>query len=239
VHGLLNTLLPEGSVRRFFAASLRSHPFSGWLSILRSFYCNYTLTGHLYPIKCLVGPKVHLFIDRHPDSTVTLSGRLIVRNWGGGGAASSISLDRGAHIEVQGDFELGHGVRISLARNAKLFIGGRLNETSSGITCNTLIMVETLMRIGKDCIIAWDCYLTDSDWHDILHEGRKIERSIPVEIGDHVWVGHGCSILKGAVIGAGSIVASQTMVLRGNYQPRALLAGIPAKIIRSEVEWKR
>ncbi|MCK4870859.1 MAG: acyltransferase [Gammaproteobacteria bacterium] len=236
---LLDKLLPKGSARRFFAASIRSHPFSGWISIIRSLYCNYALTKRLYPVMCLVGPKMRLSIVRHADASVRLHGKLIVRRWAGGDGLARISLGQGACFEVHGDFELGHGVKIRLSQNAGLYIGGKQNETASGITCNSMIMVEDSMRIGKDCIIAWDCYLTDSDWHDISYDGNKIERSIPVEIGNHVWIGHGCSVLKGAVIGAGSIVASKSTVIKGNYQTRALLAGSPAKQIKSNVDWKR
>jgi acetyltransferase-like isoleucine patch superfamily enzyme len=236
---LLNKLFPPESARRLFASFVKAHPVSGSLAVLRSLYCNYVLTRRLYPIKCFVGPRVRLQIHRHRSASVILDGKLFVSSWDGGREDSRISLGEGAKLEVGGDFELGHGVRISISKNANLYIGGKQDESASGITCNTMIMVEHSMTIGKDCIIAWDCYLTDSDWHNIYYQDKVIVRSIPVSIGDHVWIGHGCSILKGAVIGDGSIIASKSNVLKGSTEDRALLAGSPAKPIKFDVDWRR
>ena len=53
-----------------------------------------------------------------------------------------------------------------------------------------------------------------------------------IVIGDDVWVGAGATILKGAKIGSGSVVATGAVVLRGNYPPGSLIAGNPAKAVR-------
>jgi len=54
-----------------------------------------------------------------------------------------------------------------------------------------------------------------------------------ITIGDDVWVGAQAIILKGAMIGDGSIVAAGAVVVRGDYPARSLLAGNPAKVVRS------
>lgn len=77
-----------------------------------------------------------------------------------------------------------------------------------------------------------------------------VDAAHPVEIGEHVSVGHnavvhGCRIgdgsligmgsvvLSGAVIGAGSLVAAGAVVLEGTQiPPRSLVAGVPAKVRR-------
>jgi acetyltransferase-like isoleucine patch superfamily enzyme len=54
-----------------------------------------------------------------------------------------------------------------------------------------------------------------------------------VEIGDDVWVGANVTILKGVTIGAGSIVATGAVVTRGNYPARSVLAGNPARVVKT------
>jgi acetyltransferase-like isoleucine patch superfamily enzyme len=54
----------------------------------------------------------------------------------------------------------------------------------------------------------------------------------PIHIGNDVWVGANVTILKGADIGDGCIVASGAVVLAGSYPPRSLLAGNPATVVK-------
>ena len=53
-------------------------------------------------------------------------------------------------------------------------------------------------------------------------------------IEDHVLIGMGATVLDGAVIGRGSIVAAGAVVTKGTVVPPfSLVAGVPAKILKS------
>lgn len=91
------------------------------------------------------------------------------------------------------------------------------------------------MTIGADFICAWHVLITDSDHHYIKGQPPHL----PVIIGDHVWVATGATILKGANIGDGCIVAASSVVHRQIFPPRSLIAGIPAKVAKSSVVWAR
>ncbi|MBL7716936.1 MAG: acyltransferase [Bdellovibrionales bacterium] len=54
----------------------------------------------------------------------------------------------------------------------------------------------------------------------------------PIVIGNDVWVGANVTILKGAKIGNGCVVATGSVVVRGDYPDRSVLAGSPAKVIK-------
>jgi acetyltransferase-like isoleucine patch superfamily enzyme len=57
-----------------------------------------------------------------------------------------------------------------------------------------------------------------------------------VRIGDHVWIGARAAVLKGVTIGDGAIVAAGAMVTH-DVPARALVAGVPARLVREGVEW--
>jgi maltose O-acetyltransferase len=91
-----------------------------------------------------------------------------------------------------------------------------------------------LISIGRDCLIGHDVYIIDSDFHlldpDLRHTGGK-SQSQPVIIGDNVFVGSRVTILKNTHIGEGSVVAAGSIV-SGEFPPRSLIAGNPAKLAR-------
>ncbi len=57
--------------------------------------------------------------------------------------------------------------------------------------------------------------------------------SLPIRIGNSVWIGANVSILKGAQIGDGCIIAANAVVTEGIYPPNCLLAGVPAKVVKT------
>lgn len=59
----------------------------------------------------------------------------------------------------------------------------------------------------------------------------------PVEIGNNVWIGVGATILKGVTIGDGAIIAAGSVVTK-DIPARCLAAGVPAKVIKTDVEWE-
>ncbi len=145
-----------------------------------------------------------------------------------------IVLGDNATLTINGDFVIGNGVQIILSAGAELTIGGRKDESSAGITERTRIMVKRKMTIGHDCIIAWGGFVTDCDWHQI--EGQSPQRD--VKIGDHVWLAPNVTILKGTVLEDGCIVGAGSVV-SGSFEANSLVAGVPAKAVKSDVSWRR
>ncbi len=130
---------------------------------------------------------------------------------------------------------LGNGTRIFIDRGASLYIGGKKNESASGITEKSLIMVRKKIHIGFDCIIAWNVFITDCDWHMIV--GKSVQED--VIIGDHVWIAGNTSILKGSKIEENCIVGAHSLITKKLIPAGNLVAGNPAKVIENNVQWHR
>lgn len=73
----------------------------------------------------------------------------------------------------------------------------------------------------------------DRDYHKLNND---TEKTSPIHIGNHCWIGCNCIVLKGVTIGDGAVVAAGSVVTK-NIPPNTLVAGNPAKIIKENVSW--
>ena len=97
------------------------------------------------------------------------------------------------------------------------------------------------MKIGADCMFSYGIEIRNSDSHGIydMKTRRRINFSENIEIGNHVWLGMGVSVLPGVTIADGCIVGMKSVVTKPLRQRNSVYAGIPAKKIRENVVWSR
>jgi acetyltransferase-like isoleucine patch superfamily enzyme len=96
------------------------------------------------------------------------------------------------------------------------------------------------IRIGRDCMISSQVYVSLSDIHPIYDRatGARINPAASVEIGDHVWLGLRSMVMKGSRIGDGAVVAAGALV-SGEVEPDCVVGGAPARVLRRGVVWRR
>lgn len=131
------------------------------------------------------------------------------------------------------------GVHFALNPDARLTIGDDCAFSGS------LILVEAEITIGNRVVIGWNAVLSDSDFHPIDPDERRLDAiacstlpegprrhyaSKPVVIGDDVFVGHNATVLKGVTIGAGAFIEPGAMVTR-DIPPGARVLGNPAIVV--------
>ena len=228
--------LPKKTLnRRLLISWVRKSHFYGVMAIIRSLYCTKKLTGKFFPIQCLVYPKMkfHLKVDK--KNTIKLQGKLHIELWLAPSGSSCLTIKKDACFIVKNDFRLGENVQLIIEKSGSLVFGGKENSSGSGISSDTKVLVAEHVEIGEDSIIASNCFITDSNWHEI--EG--VIKTKAVHIGKHVWLSHSVSILKGARVADNSIVAAKSLVSNENNTPGVLLAGCPAITIKENVIWSR
>ena len=96
---------------------------------------------------------------------------------------------------------------------------------------NISMIAQDSISIGKDCLIGFMTSIIDSDFHGIAPDQRKKEGlSAPVTIGNSVFIGAQCTILKGVSIGDNSVIAANSVVTK-SFPENVIIAGNPAKKI--------
>ncbi|MBI5370448.1 MAG: acyltransferase [Sphingobacteriales bacterium] len=114
------------------------------------------------------------------------------------------------------------------AANAEIRIGQQCAFT--GVTIGAMKQVV----LGDQVLVGVNSIITDFDWHSMDPYDRDNKQKMiakPVVIGDHVWIGANCTILKGVTIGKNTIVGSGSVVTK-DLPANAICAGNPCRIIR-------
>lgn len=138
------------------------------------------------------------------------------------------ALHPDTRIELARTVRIYHGVGFYLdAPGARVAIGN-----GTYINRRTEIMCKERVTIGEHCAISWDVVIADTDYHELA--GSK--STAPVTIGDRVWIGARAVILKGVTVGGGAVIAAGSIVTK-DVPAGALVAGNPARVIRSDVDW--
>ena len=149
-----------------------------------------------------------------------------------------IDLSENATLLINGDLNIGSGTQILVGRNGLLKIGGKETERAAIIGNGSKIYVLKKVEIGNDFISAFNVFITDCDWHHIEYSGVPRNFQSDTIIGNHVWVAHESSVLKGTIIGHGSVVGCRSVLSQKIYPENSLIAGIPARVVKSNCKWK-
>ena len=97
------------------------------------------------------------------------------------------------------------------------------------------------VKIGKDCMLSSNISFRPRDGHTIydIDTGVVLNRSRPIVLGNHIWVGSEVEFLKGAEVPNNCIVGTGSIVSRKHTEEYTAIAGIPASIVKRRVGWDR
>ncbi|MGE1101263.1 acyltransferase [Peribacillus simplex] len=151
-----------------------------------------------------------------------------------------------ARIVVQGD---GHKVYIGnncVLKKTLLWLEDKdclieiKTKTTIEEACISIMEVGSNITIGEDCMLSAGIDIRNSDSHSVIDidTNKRINSAKDIRIGNHVWLGHSSQILKGAVIGDDSVVASRSIVTK-KFPSNCIIAGIPGIIVKEKVTWDR
>jgi acetyltransferase-like isoleucine patch superfamily enzyme len=161
---------------------------------------------------------------------------------------------RHPHVQLQGMVFFGRRVELEARRHhARMQLGpwcwigadNRLRVHEGNLRLgpkvvlggSNIINAYLDIEIGQNALLSDLIYVCDFDHvYEHLHLPIKKQGLVktPVRIGEDVWVGEKASILRGADIGAGSVVGSQSLV-KDRIPPFSIVVGTPARVIGSRL----
>ena len=217
-----------------------SHIFKYLLGLPKSIYVNFRLLPFHQAIKLPI-------IISNKTKIISLDGRVdlgrvktgIIRIGFGGTehidysyARTILKIDGIANFK--GRAKIGLGSKFLIDKEATFSAGERF-----GITGDTTILCSKKITIGDNARISWQSIIMDSDHHPVFDaENNIINAPTEIIIGNNVWIGARCFILKNTYIDDGCIIAANTTVTKNfNGVTHSVIGGVSAKVLKTDIRW--
>jgi acetyltransferase-like isoleucine patch superfamily enzyme len=178
--------------------------------------------------KAVVEVEQYLNFNRQWDNERMLRNKMV----------GSLYVAKDATLRVDA-FDVYAGSRITVNQGARLSLGSGYMNHDCVIDCFTSI------TIGQGVVISERVVIRDADNHTIQSIATETASGqfstekpnmAPIVIQDHVWIGMNVMVLKGVTIGEGTVVAAGSVVNK-DVPSHCLVAGVPAKVVKTNVLW--
>lgn len=131
-------------------------------------------------------------------------------------------------IVIGNNVAIDNDVRLVAANDTILKIGD-----FTGIGGYTIFNCGVDVTIGKNCLIAGNCYFQSSE-HGI-EKNKLISKQNhiygKIEIGDDVWIASNVTVAKSVVISDGCVIGAKSFLRHCKFDKDCIVAGVPAKVI--------
>jgi acetyltransferase-like isoleucine patch superfamily enzyme len=145
-----------------------------------------------------------------------------------------VTLRGNPAVTNEGRMTIGNSVRLvsTVARLELVTLSTGYLDIGDNVFINygSSLVSSAYVRIGNDCLIGTHVTVMDCDFHRVEDKAWDTTGE-PIVIEDRVWLGNRSMVLKGVRVGHDSVVAAGSVVTH-DVEPRTLVAGVPAKVIR-------
>lgn len=235
----------EGVIREFLAEASpsRGNVFKAWLRRMKMLLRRFVHRRLGWRFLCDNGPARILrgapLLFTHAGVRIENHGYLDLRGdceIGGGffrspSRPTRIGISRGGTLRLCGNNTFIYGADIEVFSGGVLEIG-----EDSGFNIGATLVCGERITIGRGVKAGRHVTIRDNNGgHWMNLPGYRDTK--PVEIGEHVWLCEGCTIMPGVKIGAGAVVGAKAVVFN-DVPPNTLVMGNPATVVCEQVEWK-
>ena len=147
-----------------------------------------------------------------------------------------VRVDPSASVDFRVSFRPNENGTIEIGPKAVIWRGCELCgavKIGPGVFLNRDVYVRPNTTLEQDVSVGpFACFLTDS--HELSDVRKRAGKGTcePIHVGRGAWIGAGAIVLPGVRVGAGAVVAAGSVVVR-DVDPDTLVAGVPAKLVRT------
>lgn len=140
---------------------------------------------------------------------------------------TTLKVGKCAKLIFNGSAHIGNG--------SKIICNGTLNLGDNfAISASSTIKCYEKIFFGNDIQFSWNCLVMDSDSHSIYDKnGEVCNSNKEIILGNNIWIGCNCTILKGSVIPNNCVLGACSLVTGANFSENSIIAGSPAKSIKT------
>jgi acetyltransferase-like isoleucine patch superfamily enzyme len=184
--------------------------------------------------KRMLTPKYLRLIVRLARKKLRFRGKLRLDGLAFIGPGVTIEAGKHGRVELGRWSWVGHGCKLR-CHEGEISVGAK---TVMGQECT--ISAYKHVSIGRECVVADRVMLIDFD-HGMVEVDRPIRLQgiykRDVRVGNNVWIGYGACVLRGVTVGDNAVIGTSAVVTK-DVPPNAVVAGVPARIIRMRAEPK-
>lgn len=136
----------------------------------------------------------------------------------------------GGSIFFRGYCNIGNSSAIAVGEKGVLEFGENFCATSQlKIACQHKITFE------KNVLCGWESFFVDSDFHRLsnIHGVSTPIPYAPIYIGEGCWFSFKTVVMKGVNLAPFCVVSSNSLVNKSFDEPYSMLAGTPARLVKS------
>ena len=152
---------------------------------------------------------------------------------------TNICLRDNGYLEIGKNCKIRNLIVYEINNHNQLIIGNNFDCRSCKIWLHD--GKNNFIKIGNDCMFSANIDIWPHYGHPIYKKGTKEIINNPkdgVYIEDHVWIGRNVNLLKNTYIPKNSVVGACSIVNKSfKGKENVIIAGIPAKIVKEDIEW--
>ena len=130
-------------------------------------------------------------------------------------------IDLRGTIKFRGMCNIGNNSFISVGESGEI-------EFGKDFVCYSSLKMAcySSIKFGDHVLVGWDCLFIDSDFHALtLPDGSKAKGYSPIVVGNEVWFGTGCKVLKRTIVPNQCVVAANTVLASKIEAPERSVIG--------------
>ncbi len=142
------------------------------------------------------------------------------------GKKSHLVVESGTRLRNMSIEIIGDNCSVKIGKNCMI-----------GDGCYLSVKEGTHLVIGDECGLSRNIKLMTSDGHPIFKDGKRINEAKDIVLGSHIWIADNVTILKGCIIGDGSVVGINSTVTK-DVPSASITVGNPAQVVQENIEWR-